>query len=256
MENYAADTTFFAISLCFFGICLGVIGNKFVASRYTSGLKWIFYSFGALSIIVAVYYFIQFFQGSDIDYVILCIFLISGVTTICITRKINKRNIYKIKELNKEINKFTGDSDTGEIKLFGGDLDFFGNTPDMDTNIQYQFLGKAKFKKILVLCEEPMNVQTKKRYGKILSDFNDVELRFYQPGKADLKIRGRMSYIHSVLKVLIYRKVCSGSYELIESDMADPKGVLYGDIWNLVWSLARTLGNEQREEYINLSRGE
>jgi hypothetical protein len=79
-----------------------------------------------------------------------------------------------------------------------------------------------------------------------------VELKFYNPEIADLRVRGRMKEVQGVMKLLMYTKVEQGKYETIETDVACTKGALYKNIWNLIWSLANELNSTQKDEYVNL----
>ncbi|MBZ0203273.1 MAG: hypothetical protein K8I03_09695 [Ignavibacteria bacterium] len=154
--------------------------------------------------------------------------------------------IFNIKEIDPVINSFTENSDKQEIKLFGGDLNFFGNGPgEMDLNKQYICLKSLGFNKVLILCSEPQNTTDNIRYGKILNDFKNVEIRYYDPKKADLFIRGRLKTIQGVTKLLIYTKVKKGLYRIIETDTANSNGALYNNIWELAWGLARKLSTTE-----------
>lgn len=109
------------------------------------------------------------------------------------------------------------------------------------------------FNKIKILCEQPQNIATKIRYGKLLSDLNGVDIKFYNPETADLKIRGRMKRIEGVTKLLIYSKTDDiGVYEAIETDTANRSGAMYSNIWNLVWSLADPISQEEKDECLLL----
>src|SRR5690606_18030227 len=126
------------------------------------------------------------------------------------------------KELDPIVNKWTSNADNSEIKLFGGDLSFFGQGPNnMDVNAQYTHLRSLGFNHILILCEDPNDNIKRIRYGKILSDMPTAKLKFYNPDKADMRVRGRIIKVHGVNKLLVYTKVQSGVYQAIETDMAN-----------------------------------
>ena len=98
-----------------------------------------------------------------------------------------KKYVFTVPELNPIVNTFTSSADKNEIKLFGGDLNFLGNsTSEIDNNVQYTLLKSLNFKKISIICEEPNDPSTRLRYGKILSEMPNTEIKFYDPEKADL----------------------------------------------------------------------
>jgi hypothetical protein len=180
--------------------------------------------------------------------------IVSGLLLISITKKkLYAKRIFKTSELDPIVNSFTGKADRKEIKLFGGDLNFFGNSKkEMDMNSQYNFLKGLDFKRVLILCELPMNNEEKFRYGKILHDMPNTEFRFYNPAEADLKVRGRIIEVQGVTKLLMYNKIRSKTYKTIETDRANEKGELYHNIWGLVWSLANIPTEENLKSYRNL----
>ena len=188
------------------------------------------------------------------DFFGLSLLLISSICLFIFTKKfLDKKSIYRTSELDPIINNFTDLSDHNEMKLFGGDLNFFGNVPsEMDQNDQYNHLKSLCFRKLLILCEEPANNLTKIRYGKILQEMNGVELRFYNPDEADLQIRGRLKTLQGAERLLIYSKVDSGLYQTIETDTANSNGALYSNIWRLIWLLAKKPTTKQIEEFLRL----
>ena len=80
----------------------------------------------------------------------------------------------------------------------------------------------------------------------------NVELRFYNPNEADLRIRGRLKTFQGVEKLLIYSKIEPKKYHAIETDTANSNGALYNNIWKLAWSLASRLNSKEKSELINL----
>ncbi len=240
-----------------FGAFFGSLGSKLVSIEYRTNWKWAFYIWGSLVVVgPLIYLLVDKLDGNIIDYITIILSIISGALLIVFTRiKLDKKYIYKSSELDPIINKFTSLADRSEIRLFGGDLNFFGNAPsEMDGNTQYNYLKSLDFKKTLILCEEPRNSATKIRYGKICSELKGVELRFYRPEEADLMIRGRMKTVQGVERLLIYNKMKSATYQTIETDTANSNGALYNNIWKLVWSLATKLSQSQKDEYIKLFR--
>lgn len=236
------------------GAFLGALGNKLVTHNSQTGWKWAFYVLGILSIIFSVICIIFIKPLELIDYAYLIVLFTTGIFLIIFTYKfLDRKYIYKTSELDPIVNSFTTTADTTEIKLFGGDLNFFGNSPtDMDLNNQYNHLKSIAFKKISILCEMPVDISTKVRYGKILHDMKNVELRFYNPNEADLRIRGRLKTFQGVEKLLIYSKIEPKKYHAIETDTANSNGALYNNIWKLAWSLASRLNSKEKSELINL----
>ena len=163
------------------------------------------------------------------------------------------KDVYETSELDPIVNRFTTIADKTSIRLFGGDLNFFGNTPEeMIQNNQYNHLKSLGFRSILIICESPKDNIQRIRYGQILIDLPNAELRFYNPESADLRIRGRMIEVNGVTKLLMYRKIKPKTYEAIERNSGESDGVLYTNIWNLIWSLANQPSNEDINDFKSL----
>lgn len=236
------------------GAFFGAVGNKLVTVNYKTSLKYAFYVLGILSIISGLC--IPIFHWNEIElvgYIITFILIIMGIIILFFTFKhLDKKHIYRTSELAPIINDFTSNADHNEIKLFGGDLSFFGESiTEINKNLQYIFLRDKNFRKILILCEEPTNNSTRIRYGKILEELSGSELKFYEPEDADLSIRGRLKTVSGVTKLLIYSKITSGKYQAIETDTANSNGALYSNIWDLVWTMARPAEDDEIKSYIN-----
>ncbi|QLH45350.1 MAG: hypothetical protein HWD58_06895 [Bacteroidota bacterium] len=122
---------------------------------------------------------------------------------------------YKTSQLDPVVNKFTSNADKNNIKLLAGDINFFGNSPsEMESNAQYNALRKEGFREIQILCWKPITNDSKIRYGKIQNDLTNVEFRYYNPPKADLKIRGRLKTLNNVTHLLMYNKIASDCMRL------------------------------------------
>jgi hypothetical protein len=256
MKSFELTDLFLVVATITTGAFLGVLGNRLVA--YNSQSKWRF-GFYVLGIITFLLIPIYLFSVDNLvigDYIMISFLGIPSLCLIIFTIKyLDRKSIFTTKELDPKINDFTSSSDQAEIKLFGGDLNFFGNTPsEMDQNDQYNHLKSLRFKKISILCEEPRSASTKIRYGKILHEMDCTILKFYNPEEADLLIRGRMKTIQGVEKLLVYTKIKTGIYQAIETDTANSNGALYNNIWKLIWSLAIEINNLQREDYIRIYR--
>ncbi len=239
------------------GALFGAIGLKLFLETSKSNWKWFFYILALISVLSAIMNgMIEFSKLTIMGWIIVCALLVLGIYLLYFTsRHLDKKNIYTTDELNPIINDFTMTADLTEIRLFGGDLSFLGNSPiEIDRNVQYTFLKSRNFAKICILCEEPKKNATKITYGKLLHELTGVELKFYRPDKADLQIRGRMITIAGAKKLLIYSKNNGGYYETIRTDTGNTSGALYGNIWDLIWSLAKDVTSDQRNEYIDLYR--
>jgi len=243
------------------GAFFGALRSKIFASRNKTKLHYSFYGFSILlfvtSIIFLCKYWNDFFSPNWFGIIVLFIAILSSLALFFLTKKfLVIKDTFHTSELDPIINKFTESADRDEIKLFGGDLNFFGNTPaDIDRHPQYSSLRAHQFRRILILCEEPNDNSKKIRYGKILHDMPQTELRFYEPQKADLKVRGRIIKINGSIKLLMYNRIESKVYQALETDTANSNGALYSNIWELIWSLAIVPTAEQRQEYRNLYLG-
>ncbi len=238
----------------------GILGNKLINTREKSNWKWAYYLFGGLVILFALGC-IGANNVHDPHYkatiIIAILSIISGGLIIIGTKKLLlAKNIYSIPELNPIINEFTNIADRSEIKLFGGDLNFFGNsTSDIDRNIQYNHLKALRFSKVLILCEEPNSPETRIRYGKILAEIPHTSLGFYNPRLADLRVRGRLIRVDGSTKLLMYTKDKPGYYKAIETDTGNSNGALYNNIWELVWSLSYKPTAEENDSMIKMFSG-
>lgn len=249
-------TILLAVASICFGALLGVAGNKLIYSIENSWWRYLFYALGIITFIYggALAWLMRttILDFSRIDLYAVVLALASGILMIAFTkRNLEVKSIFTTNELDPIINDFTSKADKKEIKLFGGDLNFFGNAvSDMDSNKQYTHLRAQHFNHILILCESPKGkVETKIRYGKILKDMPNTELRFYNPDRADLKVRGRIIETQEGPRLLMYTKVKSRVYRALETDIANSNGVLYNNIWNLVWELAHKPDQSELDSY-------
>lgn len=246
----------FYIGSVAFGAFLAIIRSAIGAKKYRTPLLWIYRLLAGLALLASLASFFNVYnQEFDVALTLkLFSVFLAGLFLLIATEKfLNKKDVYKSSELDPIVNKFTDDADRTEIKLFGGDLNFFGeNLDEIKKNNQYTHLMDKKFKSILILCEKPSNNRQKMRYGKILHDMPYTKFRFYHPELADLKVRGRISQVQGVHKLLIYTKVKSKHYRAIETDTSDSDGQRYLSIWNLVWSLALEPTDSELKEYKSL----
>jgi hypothetical protein len=236
------------------GATLGILRSKIFASKIKSFLYFFFYILSGLLFVFGIYTAVCYWQESKI-LVILSVASSVGLTAATWFLLVFK-DTYTTSELDPIVNKWTSNGDRNEIKLFGGDLSFFGEGPNnMDANVQYTHLRSLGYNHILILCEVPNDSIKKIRYGKILSDMPAAELRFYNPDKADLRVRGRIIKVHGVNRLLVYTKIQSGIYQAIETDTANSNGALYSSIWDLVWHLATIPAIDQAQNFKQLYQG-
>lgn len=251
MEYFHLNSALLTLISIAFGGLLGALGSR-LTQEHNSWI-WGFYIIGLIPMVVPIFLVIQFWDtinGTDLTLVVSSI--VAGAFLIYYSyRHISAKNIFKTEELHPIINKHTETADKRLIRLFGGDLDFFGKYPiDMDKNSQYVTLKNAGFKRIEIICEDPSQIDkpSKIRYGKVLSDLPNVRLKFYHPKKADLKVRGRIIEISGVSKLVMFEKLEPKKYKAIQTDTGNSTGVLYQNIWDLVWSLATKTTEEQLSE--------
>lgn len=235
------------------GALLGALLNKVFAMRDNSNLYWIFYCF---SILCGIYLGVTWYStsGGAINgswYLT----LLSNIGLVLVTRFFLKtKNIYKTAELDPVINNFTGKADKNFINLLCGDINFFGTTPkEMDTNTQYTYLKSSAFKEINILCFPPNNNSDRIRYGKLLHDMPQVNLRYYQPTEANLYLRGRITRTQDGDKLLMYFKISANTYQAIETDTANSNGLLYKNIWDLIWNLGKVPPKADLDHFIELA---
>jgi len=255
-------------SLCL-GAYLTALRAKINSTKVKNRLHWAFYGVCIIVFLTALATLV--FCWTDLtsdpetqkirilwlEIAIIIICMISSFLLFLFTkRNLVGKHHYTIAELNPIVNNFTINADKKNIKLLAGDINFFGNSPhEMENNSQYTCLRGENFKNIQILCTPPKTTEEKIRYGKILNDLPQVELKYYRPPHADLMIRGRMKTLNNVPNLLIYNKVSSGVYEAIETNMGNSDGALYNHIWGLIWNLAEEPSGDQINEYKQLFRG-
>lgn len=166
--------------------------------------------------------------------------------------------IIKTSKLVPRVIEFTENAKSDEIRLWGGDLNFFGNSVlEMEKNEQYNQLKNKRFEKILILCKRPRNNESKKCYGKILNEFTEVvEFKFYNEiNSPDLHIRGRIKrkYSPDIFVALVYERVNSNSYKTIEEDITkEGCNMIYVKIWEMSWKHADNLTDTEKHDLLNI----
>lgn len=252
-------------SLCL-GAYLTALRAKINSVKTKNRLHYAFYAVTVLFFLAALgtaifYNRSLFFEKTDfkpnwyaVVVIILC--LAATITLFVFTRRnLSGKYQYKSVELDPIVNKFTSNADKNNIKLLAGDINFFGNSPqEMERSSQYNCLRNANFRRIEILCIKPQKTEEKIRYGKIVSDLPQVVLRYYNPPKADLNLRGRLKTLNNVAHLLMYNKVESGIYEAVVTDTANSSGALYEHLWNLIWDLGESPAHNEINEYKSLFR--
>lgn len=231
-----------ACALFVLGGFLGILGNWLISTQKQEGWTWVFYISSGLFLILVFVLPVLFWNEVNnwlgISSLITLLFGACG-TIVFIKKKIHTKNVYSTDEAGPKINEFTELADTNEIKLFGGDLNFFGKSQsEINSNSQYIKLRTKEFSRINIICEEPRSLETRLRYGKILTDLPQTELRFYNPEHADLRIRGRIAKVSGSSRLLMFSKLKPKTYQIIQTDTSNSSGAMYENIWKLVWDLA------------------
>jgi hypothetical protein len=244
------------------GTILGILRSKIFSSKNKNRLYYYFYSLCILILIVISFCLIQtwhklFYPPNWFSIIIIAVAIGFIILLFFITKKfLIIKDIFHTSELDPIVNSFTAKADRSKIKLFGGDLNFLGNTPEeINGNLQYSKLREMNFRRVMIICEAPVNPTQAIRYGKILSEISGVELRFYNPEKANLQVRGRMIKLNGSVRLLMYKRIESKVYKPIETDTSDSDGALYNNIWDLVWELATTPTSHEIDSYINSFKG-
>jgi len=252
-------------SLCL-GAYLTAMRAKITSSKIKNNLHFVFYIVTGLFFILAIislmfYWNNLFFENNQLkpnyfDLVVISACILSSILLFIFTNKnLVGKYQYKTSELDPIVNKFTKNADKDNIRLLAGDINFFGNSSsEMDSNVQYKCLKEESFRVIQILCWRPKNNNEKIRYGKIINDFPQVQIKYYKPLKADLKIRGRLKTLNNVTHLLIYNKIQSGIYEALETDTANANGAMYNHLWDLIWESAEDATQEELQEYGKLFR--
>jgi len=254
MKELMLEILNFAAPL-FMGLVIGLFYTILFANKPNLILKWILSVLGILVMVFSIAFYFLFKPTKWFEIFQILMLFIAGLSAFLIVIfSPTIRKYLSSKKINKIINKVTNTSDRNNMKLLGGDLNFFGTEINqMESNSQYLCLKSKSFYKIHILCENPKMLETKIRYGKILSDFGEtVELKFYNPDIADLRIRGRLFERTGVKKILMFTKKTSSKYKLIATDTASENGALYNNIWDLIWSLAITPSDSDKQEYVQL----
>jgi len=186
-------------SLCL-GAFFGVLRSKLMATNEKNNFHIYFYIFSILvftgSLLTLIINWKSIFKPDWFSIIIYLMALIGSVLLLWVTNKyLVKKDRYLTEELAPKMNEFTGNADKAQIKLICGDMDFFGSSiSDIDRNVQYSYLKQQQFHNILILCRQPNNGEQRVRYGKILAELGNVEIRYYRPSpQADLSIRGRIA---------------------------------------------------------------
>jgi len=105
------------------GAAFGILRSKIFASKVKTTLHYLFYIFSALLFLLACYGAAVSWETSKT--LIVMSFISSLGLAAATWFFLVVKDIYETKELDPKVNKFTKSADRSEIKLFGGDLNFF-----------------------------------------------------------------------------------------------------------------------------------
>lgn len=253
------DTTLTNLFLLLAGVFFGLLGN--IMTSRNSNLKWIpllFYSLGGLICLYSLYLIFSNWNlpdNSKISNGFLGIF-ISILYIVAVYYILNqKEKLYTPFELDPFIRKFTENSKVDTLKMIAGDLNFFGdNLDEMNNNEQFKQLTKLGFNKVQILCKKPNlnSLQSIQRYGKVLFDIENVELRFYTDTVQDIKLRGRFAkYSPSVDAMSIYERINATHYRVIESNINNYDCALFIRIFKLTWANAEIPSQNDINDWVN-----
>lgn len=245
------DTVWFSLIFFLTGSSLTLIARFHTVKSWVSTI--VKYAFPAVAIICFTIALFGFFQSPAQSIVVLFLSIVFGYVSY---HYIFQTPYYSVAKLTPKVIAFTKDADKDILKLIGGDFDFFGQTPDdISKNTQFKDLKERGFTRIEILCKWPEVNMVKVRYGKLLADLGNVEIRCYDKCSTDLKIRGRIKKDHmGIEKMLIYQKVRDDGYQAIETDYNEEQCQLYLRIWNALWINAKVVDNTLKGEWINLYR--
>jgi len=98
------------------------------------------------------------------------------------------------KKLNKNIIAFTQKANPNyDLKIMAGDLTFFGECKEMDSNLQLKQLRELKFKRIQIISQRPTTEPEKARVGKLMHVLHEskLDIKFYNDSFPDLRLRFR-----------------------------------------------------------------
>ncbi len=252
----------FKVLLAAFSLCAGAyftaLRNKIASLKVRNNLHWSFYILSFTTFVIAVFYLCNNWNelsSSPSSFIAEIIITASSIIISFIFFRFNYKNHpkkiqYKTNELTDLINEFTKNADKNVIKLLAGDIDFFGATPEeMDTNPQYICLKESGFHSIELLCWQPQSPSQRIRYGKMISDFPRIQIKFYQPPTADFNLRGRLKTFNNVRQLILFNKVRSGIYEPVEADAGSPHGAHYVKLWDLIWELAIEVDENDKKSF-------
>jgi hypothetical protein len=231
-----------------FGTVLGAGLNKIFSIKEKNHWYWLFYIFAVVCVICLIWTLVAT-KGEVLGF-FWYFTLISTVILVLVTAYVLKtKNQYQSAELDPVVNSFTEKADKQFINLLCGDVNFFGTHPtEMDKNSQYNFLRSAGFTQICIMCYPPRTSSDRIRYGKLLTDLPQTEIRYYHPNNANLSLRGRITKHQGIDKLLMYFKISGKTYQAIETDTSTASGALYRGIWNLIWDLgSKPTDNEVKE---------
>jgi hypothetical protein len=252
------DTTLTNLLLLLAGVFFGLLSN--ILTNKSTNFHWLSIGFYLLGVCIGVFCIYMIFSSwkvpdtPNIKNGFIGIF-ISILYLVAVYFLLNqKEKLYTPFQLDPFIRKFTDNSKVDTLKMFAGDLNFLGDNPtEMDNNEQFKQLTKLGFNKVQILCKKPdlSSPDSIKRYGKVLSDIKNVELRFYTETVQDLKLRGRFAkYAPSVDAMSIYERINATHYRVIESNINNYDCGLFIRIFKMTWANAEIPNNTDISSWI------
>jgi hypothetical protein len=236
------DTIALSLWILLAGVVCGFLANILVSrGAYKSKWMWLFYGLGVVSLGISLW---DTFKNGNL-YVTYTGIGVSVVFFPILYFMTHPRERFSTKQLNPKIIKFTSDADDELLRLFFGDINCFGELPgNIDLNPQYNQLKQLQFRKLQILCERPQRPEQKTRYGKVLTDFQGVQMKHYNGTTArDVGIRGRIKKFGqaNVDKIQLYKVIRENGnkfWEAVEHDVNHSDCTLYVKLWELLWDNA------------------
>ncbi|WP_028523264.1 hypothetical protein [Runella limosa] len=241
MEEFLSNIMYALI-----GVFFGLLANT-LTQRNQKFKKWtfLFYLLGIVPVGCSIFFMKENLNNPDnsklwFGFIILIVCVLYQVFIYLILNYDDR--VYSPKELDLIIRKFTENSKIDTMRMFAGDLNFFGtDIKSIKNNAQFKQLYDLEFRRIQILCRRPKNEQEEIRYGMIVKEINNIELRFYNKNIEDLKVRGRITkHAPSVDAISIYERIAAKKYRVIESDVNHFDCGLFIKIFKLVWHNADT----------------
>ncbi len=155
-------------------------------------------------------------------------------------------------KLNDKIVKFTERANPNlDLNIMAGDLTFFGNINDMESNPQVRQLIDKRFKRVNIILKPPANNEEKIRIGKLIHLLNEssILMKFYDGNNfCDLRLRFRcISFGDGTTATInIYKFVAEKEYlteelsSLSSNQEQRKRHQTFMNLWNIYWNALKT----------------